>query len=284
MNYEKTFKRYIDLVDEKLKQALPPLTQSPIELHTAMYYAVFPGGKRFRPILALSACESCGGDIESALGAAAALELIHSYSLVHDDLPALDNDDVRRGNPSIHKRFGEAIAILTGDALLTLAFELLSDARPPKTALDLIREISTAAGTYGMIGGQVEDLETREDLTLPKLDHINAQKTGKLIRASALAGAIVAGVDKETRHRIQRYGEYIGLAFQSVDDMQDGDGYMKLMKPKQVREQVRDLIAKAKNEVRNLGSKTSKLLQIADFLLENTPKEAAQNVQLDSKN
>jgi len=284
MNYEKTFKTYLGLIDEALKKALPPLNQPPVELHTAMYHAVFPGGKRFRPVLMLAAAEACGGAPEAAAQAAAAIELIHSYSLVHDDLPALDNDDVRRGNPSIHKRFGEAVAILTGDGLLTLGFELLSDVRPAKTAVDVLREISTAAGTYGMIGGQVEDLESGDEINLPMLDHINAQKTGKLIRASAICGAVIAGADKEMRHRILRYGEFVGLAFQSVDDMQDGDGYLRLMKPKQVREQVRDLIAKAKNEIRPLGASNAKLVQLADFLLDTMPKETASHVQMDSEN
>lgn len=284
MNYEKSFKDYLASIDGTLKKALPPLNQPPVELHTAMYHAVFPGGKRFRPVLTLAAAEACGGDPESAVYAAAAIELIHSYSLVHDDLPALDNDDVRRGNPSIHKRFGEAVAILTGDALLTLAFELIAEVRPAKNAVEVLRELSTAVGTYGMIGGQVEDLESGAEINLPTLDHINAQKTGKLIRASAVCGAIITGADKELHHRILRFGEFVGLAFQSVDDMQDGDGYMQLMKPKQVRDQVRDLIAKAKNEIRPLGASNTKLLLLADFLLDTMPKETATHVQMDSEN
>lgn len=278
MNYEKAFNPYLEKIETVLNDLLPPVQQPPVELHTAMHYAVFPGGKRFRPVLVLAACEACGGNPDDALLSAGAVELIHSYSLVHDDLPALDNDDVRRGNPTIHKRFGDAIAILTGDALLTLSFETVGKIKPGKAALEVLKELSTAAGTYGMIGGQVEDLDSGDDLNLPTLDHINAQKTGKLIRASAMCGAIMAGADKTMRHSILRFGEFIGLAFQSVDDMQDGDGYMRFMKPKQLREQVRDLIAKAKIEIKPLGSKNRKLLQLADFLLETMPKETSTHV------
>lgn len=281
--YEKFFKKYLERIEIRLREVLPGPTRDPGSLYEPMAYAVLAGGKRFRPVLTLAACEACGGKLEDALSAAAAIELVHSYSLVHDDLPALDNDDMRRGQPTVHRRFDEATAILTGDALLTLAFEVLADIKPPRKALELVKELSTAAGTYGMIGGQVADLAAGlEDLDLPTLDFINVHKTGKLIRASAVAGAIAAGAGQENRQRMLRYGEFIGLAFQSVDDLLDGDGYLKIMKGREVRMKVRDLIAKAKKEVRGLGKKSENLLRLADVLLARIPKESVANAAMDS--
>ena len=283
MKYEIAFKTYLQRIERHLNQSLPPASQYPEAIHEAMRYSVLNGGKRFRPVLALAACEACGGDIESALVPAVSLELIHTYSLIHDDLPALDNDDPRRGQPTCHKKYGEAMAILAGDALLTLAFQVLTGIRPAAKALELLGEISTAAGTYGMIGGQVADLTVSgEDLDLPMVDFISIHKTGKLIKAAAVCGAIAANADREIRHRMQRYGEYLGLAFQSVDDMLDGDGYMKVMKPREMRQKVRDLIAKAKKEIRPLGKKAGKLQILADFLLKRMPKQAY--VSVDRKN
>ena len=285
MSYEKQFQTLIQIIDEKLKKILPLADQAPAALHEAMHYAVFTGGKRFRPVLTLAAAEACGGKLEEALIPAVSIELIHSYSLVHDDLPALDNDDFRRGKPTVHKRFGEALAILTGDALLTHAFQILGEIQPSGRALEILTEISTAAGTYGMIGGQVADLQSLgQDLDLPLLDHINVHKTGKLIRASLVCGALAAGADAENRLRMLHYGELIGLAFQSVDDLHDGDGYLKVMKASEVRDNVRDLIARAKREVRVLGAKADKLMVLADDLLERMPKETQNHAEMDSKN
>ncbi|HTL47673.1 MAG TPA: polyprenyl synthetase family protein [Verrucomicrobiae bacterium] len=283
MSYEKDFKKYIDLVERKLKEVLPPPGQHPSALQEPLTYAVLSGGKRFRPVITLAACEACGGKIEDALIPAVSIELIHSYSLVHDDLPALDNDELRRGQPTVHKRFGEAIAILTGDGLLTLAFQVLAGIKPAKKAVDILTEISTAAGTYGMIGGQVADLTTdKADLDLPTLDFINVHKTGKLIRASAVAGALAAEADKNDRERMLKYGEFLGLAFQSVDDLMDGDGYLKIMKAREVRMKVRDLIAKAKKEIRALGVKAENLIRLADVLLDRVPKETDVHAPMDS--
>lgn len=284
MSYEKTFQGFISAVDAKLRQILPPSDHVPAQLHEAMHYAVFTGGKRFRPVLTLSAAEACGGRHSEALIPAAAIELIHSYSLVHDDLPALDNDDFRRGKPTVHKKFGEALGILAGDALLTQAFQILGEIKPAETALEILTEISTAAGTYGMIGGQVSDLQSAgQELDLPLLDHINVHKTGKLIRCSTVCGALISGADPETRQKMTHYGEMVGLAFQAVDDLHDGDGYLKVMKASEVRENVRDLIAKAKREVRTLGAKADKLMLLADDLLERMPKESSHHVEVDSK-
>lgn len=282
MSYRDYFEKYISMIEDYLREVLPASDQDPSFLSKEMHYAVFSGGKRFRPVLAMAACEAGGGDPSKALIPAAAIELIHCYSLVHDDLPALDDDDERRGQPTVHKAFGEDIAILTGDGLLTLSFELLSRFKPEKTAVKLLREISTAAGTYGMIGGQVADLRTQpKDLDLATLDFINVHKTGKLIRVSAVAGAIAAEADAETAEKIYKFGELIGLAFQGIDDLLDGDGYLKVSKSSEVRDHVRDLIANAKRELRAIENNTDSLMQLADMLLERMPQEKTNNVSMD---
>ena len=273
MKYESYFKNYLGIIESTLEKILPKPSQFPPLIHEAMHYAVFPGGKRFRPVLTLAACEAAGGKPEEALIPAASLELIHCYSLVHDDLPALDNDDERRGKPTCHKRFGEAIGILAGDGLLTLAFQILPHMGYSEQVARLLDEISTAAGTYGMIGGQVADLTVnRDQLNLPKLDYISSHKTGKLIKASAVSGALAAKASKETLAKILRYGECLGLAFQMVDDLLDGDGYCRLMKTTEIRQKIRDLIAHAKHEIKIFGKKAEKLQMLADFLLERVPR------------
>lgn len=281
MSQTDCLQRYQLLIEAKLDEVLPLATQAPVALHEAMRYSVFSGGKRFRPGLTLASCEAAGGRFEDALLPALAVELVHCYSLVHDDLPALDNDDMRRGKPSCHRQYGEALAILTGDALLTQAFGVLSQMTSGKRVAEILLELSTAAGSCGMIGGQVVDLEVaNETPDLPKLDFINIHKTGKLIRASAVCGALAADAGEETLHRIMRYGEYLGLAFQSVDDLLDGDGLLRIQSAMDVRANVRDLIANAKREIKPLGRRAQDLLQIADFLLERVPGEG--KVELDS--
>lgn len=275
MKYEVYFRRPIGLIEKRLEELLPPSEEHPSVIHEAMRYAVFTGGKRFRPVLTLAACEAAGARMEEALLPAAAIELIHCYSLVHDDLPALDNDEVRRGKPTCHKKFGEAMALLAGDSLLTLAFQTLCQVQPAKTALALISEISTAAGTCGMISGQVADLVTKPaELDLPTLDYISIHKTGQLIKASAVCGAIAGGASKDLREHMLRYGENIGLAFQSVDDLLDGDGYLHLLKAGELKQKIRDLIARAKREIRSLGPKAEKLQGLADFLLRRMPRDS----------
>ncbi|MBN1687924.1 MAG: polyprenyl synthetase family protein [Candidatus Omnitrophica bacterium] len=279
MKYENYFKNYIQLIEKTLNEILPQGNQYPNVIHEAMRYAVLHGGKRFRPVLTLAAAEAAGGKTEDARLAAAGIELIHAYSLVHDDLPALDNDAVRRGNPTVHKKFGESIAVLTGDGLLTLAFNVLSQISSAEKAVRLIGEISTAAGSYGMIGGQVADIESSDrTLSLPMLDYINIHKTGKLIKVSAVAGAVMGGASPKGFQHIAKYGELLGLAFQSIDDMLDGDGYLQLMKIREVRQKVRDLIAQAKREVRVLGKRSAKLIALANYLLERMPKKVHAKV------
>lgn len=218
-------------VDAALDRFLPRETVLPHSLHKAMRYSVFAGGKRVRPILMLAACQAVGGDTERAEPAACAMEMIHTYSLIHDDLPAMDDDDFRRGNPTSHKVFGEAIAILAGDALLTEAFKLTSDHRftggcEPSGLLAVIHEIATCAGSHGMVGGQVIDMESegQRDIDLATVQYIHTHKTGALIKASVVAGAILGGAAGQQLAAITRYGEAAGLAFQIADDILDIEG------------------------------------------------------------
>jgi geranylgeranyl diphosphate synthase, type II len=212
-------------VDAALSRWVPPESANPSTIHRAMRYSLFAGGKRIRPLLAIAAAEAVSPAPAGIESAACALELIHTYSLIHDDLPALDNDDLRRGRPTCHKVFGDAMAILAGDALLTLAFEVLSklDNVDACRRIELIRELSTAAGTVGgMIGGQVNDIEGEGEVpTAPLLESIHRAKTGALLRASVRMGAIYAGADPGQLTALTGFGEHVGLAFQIVDDVLD---------------------------------------------------------------
>ncbi|HJV36530.1 farnesyl diphosphate synthase [Geomonas sp.] len=217
------------LVDQALEGVLPAATELPASLHASMRYSVFAGGKRVRPVLMLAACDAVGGELEKAIPAACAMEMIHTYSLIHDDLPAMDDDDFRRGNPTNHKVYGEATAILAGDALLTEAFILLSkeDGGDPAARIKVIQEIATASGSRGMVGGQVVDMESEgkpEQIDIATLSYIHTHKTGALIRASVRAGAILGGADEERLASLTRYAEAIGLAFQIADDILDVEG------------------------------------------------------------
>ena len=211
-------------VDEALDQWVPPESAEPQSIHRAMRYSLFAGGKRIRPLLCMAAADAVSDAPEGIEAAACTLELIHTYSLIHDDLPALDNDDLRRGRPTCHKVFGDAMAILAGDALLTLAFEVLSliplDA---ERRVRLIMELATAAGTMGgMIGGQVADLEGEAQQPNERLlEEIHRAKTGALLRASLRMGGIYAGGDAQQLSFLSSYGEHVGLAFQIVDDVLD---------------------------------------------------------------
>ena len=275
------------LIERALQQALPPKSAYPREIHEAMRYAVLDGGKRFRPRLVLSACEAVGGNPRKALLAASAVEFIHAYSLVHDDLPALDNDAVRRGKPTCHRKFGEALAILTGDALLTRAFQLVGEVRPAEKAVALLQELSEAAGTEGMVGGQVVDIliskngrAKRKDLST--LDYISRRKTGRLIEASAVLGAMVGTNARAKINQIRRFGRSLGLAFQVVDDIMDRDGYLRVMNMQSARRKAETLIEQAKREAQRFGKKGKRLLGLADFLFNNLSRHLT-NVSLDSK-
>ena len=215
-----------DLVDTFFKEYYARPHTPPV-LQEAMRYSLFAGGKRVRPILALAAYETCGGDPEDIVPYASTLELIHTYSLIHDDLPAMDDDDLRRGRPTCHKIYGEAMAILAGDGLLNLAFETLSDPRrlrtiPAQRLVSMIREISLASGVFGMVGGQTVDMESEgKDVDFPTLEYIHTHKTGALIRASVRVGALYARASEKRLKAITRYGEMVGLAFQIADDILD---------------------------------------------------------------
>ncbi len=213
-------------VDRALDRFLPPEADHPETLHRAMRYSVLAGGKRLRPVLAIAGAEAVGGRFDEVLPAACAMELIHTYSLVHDDLPAMDDDDLRRGMPTSHKVFGEAMAILAGDALLTLAFGLLAenfrDGRDPARLTQVLADVAAAAGHRGMVGGQVADLEAEgKPATADTVDYIHRHKTGALIRTSLRVGAIVCGATPAELRALSTAGGALGLAFQIVDDILD---------------------------------------------------------------
>jgi geranylgeranyl diphosphate synthase type II len=212
--------RQAERCDAALERWVPLETTSPHTIHKAMRYSLFAGGKRVRPVLCMAAFEAVGSAREGIADAACTLEMIHTYSLIHDDLPALDNDDLRRGRPTNHKVFGEAMAILAGDSLLTLAFEVLG--RLPHGA-PLVAELARASGTVGgMIGGQVHDIEgERQTPTAELLDQIHRAKTGALLRCSLRMGALYAEATPEQLAALTAYGEHVGLAFQIVDDILD---------------------------------------------------------------
>jgi len=211
-------------IDRALDRYLPKASTKPATLHKAMRYSLFAGGKRLRPILCLAAAEACGGKIKNALPLACALECIHTYSLVHDDLPSMDNDDFRRGRPTCHKVFGDGIAILAGDALLTIAFEIVSSARPaPRYNMSiLLREVAVAAGSQKLIAGQVADLEAEgRNVKRDELRFIHENKTAAILKTSVRLGAMSANADAKKLRAITQFGHGLGLAFQVIDDILD---------------------------------------------------------------
>ena len=212
------------LIELALDRYLPKANTKPATLHRAMRYSLFAGGKRLRPILCLAAAEACGGKIGNALPLACAMECIHTYSLVHDDLPSMDDDDFRRGRPTCHKIFGDGIAILAGDALLTIAFEIVSNAKPTSrydTSI-LLCEIAVAAGSQKLIAGQVADLEAEgKNVKRDQLQFIHENKTAAILRSSVRLGAMSANADARKLSAITRFGQRLGLAFQIIDDILD---------------------------------------------------------------
>lgn len=224
----------------------------------AMRYSVLSGGKRIRPILLIESYSLFGGQIKDAMPIACAIEFIHTYSLIHDDLPAMDDDDLRRGKEACHKVFGEANAILAGDALLTLAFNIMAKYTKPEIGLDIIKEISAAIGADGMVGGQALDLGFKKQRTDKNtLKKINLLKTAKLFEASAKSGAILAGAGSKEANALKKFGLYFGMSFQAVDDHLDGET--------DVREGAFLLIEKAKKELKIFGKKADRLKKIADY-------------------
>jgi geranylgeranyl diphosphate synthase, type II len=226
-----------DLVEQALRQIIPNPVLPPQSLHESIHYSLFCGGKRLRPLLTIAGAEILGGNPAMVMPLACAVECIHTFSLIHDDLPALDNDDLRRGHPTNHKIYGEAIAILAGDALLALSFELIgkcSASCPAGGVLKVLDMIAKATGTDGMVGGQVVDIESerKENLDLDSVKWIHGRKTGALLTASLVGGAVLAGADDQQEKALRIYGENIGLAFQITDDLLDiyGDA-QKIGKP-----------------------------------------------------
>ncbi len=289
-----SIRRYLEeqsaLVDQELERLLPAADERPPVLHQAMRHSVFAGGKRLRPILCLEAGRLFVAEKNSLLRLACALELIHTYSLIHDDLPALDNADLRRGKPSCHHAFGEATAILAGDALLTLAFETLSSPGPPpeERKLRVIHELSRAIGTRGgMVAGQMADLETAgQKADAAVLQYIHSAKTGAFIRAAVRSGALYADVPETDLDRVSVYGEKVGLAFQIVDDLLDvlgskealgktvgKDGrqhkatYPALHGVEESQRIASKLVQEACDVLKPYGSRAEKLRQIAHFLI-----------------
>jgi geranylgeranyl diphosphate synthase type II len=290
MNLSEFFELDRAVVDAALNKYLPPARTLPSSIHEAMRYSVFAGGKRLRPVLCLEAARLFSDPPAAAVTAGCAIEFIHTYSLIHDDLPALDNDDLRRGKPTCHKQFGEAIAILAGDGLLTLAFETLAHT-PVDGArgVRLISEVARAAGTVrGMVGGQVADLEaekTRADLAT--LEYIHRSKTAALIRAACVAGAICGGAADTDVERLRNFGENIGWAFQVVDDILDVEEssaalgktagkdqaqqkatYPALLGLVKSRAVASELAAKAIVELEPFGARGRNLRELAEFLVE----------------
>lgn len=262
------FKNWVARIDGRLDKLLPREKAYPSVIHRAMRYGIFSGGKRLRPVLTVASCEACGGNPKQALDAACAIELIHAWTLIHDDLPAMDNDDFRRGRYTCHRKFGEANAILAGSALLTLAFRLLSSVRPYKAGLKLINGIADAVGSTGVIGGQaVDKLYENKEVNLPVLDYISVHKTGHLIKTACWAGGVMAGVSKSEERHITKYGECLGLAFQVTDDLLDSDGYRRIMGGKETHALAERLVVDAKTEARTFGKRGQRLVEIAEFVL-----------------
>ena len=211
-------------IDSALDRYLPKENVRPATIHKAMRYSLFAGGKRLRPILTLASADACGGKIDNALPLACAMECIHTYSLVHDDLPSMDNDDFRRGRPTCHKVFGDGIAVLAGDALLTIAFEIVSRAKPTSRydMSILLREVAVAAGSRKLIAGQVADLEAEgQKAGLPDLRYIHQNKTAAILTASIPLGAMSANAIPKQLNAITKFGRALGLAFQVIDDILD---------------------------------------------------------------
>jgi geranylgeranyl diphosphate synthase type II len=286
-------------VDAGLARFMPPADRFPETLHQAMRHSIFSGGKRLRPVLVLAAAEACGADRRQVLPAACALEYIHTYSLIHDDLPAMDDDDLRRGRPTCHKVYGEAAAILAGDALLTAAFELMTGKaqrdllRPlgslgPARQLEAAALLAQAAGMAGMVGGQMADIDAEgKSVELPVLQYIHVHKTGKLLQASLLVGGLLSGAASRQVKSLAVYGEALGLAFQIMDDILDVVGsaekmgkntggdeaagkatYPAFFGLEESRREAQGLIERACRAIRPLGPVAEPLKALAKFVVE----------------
>lgn len=275
MKLEKLLEKRTGRIEKALAASLPRLSEKPKKLNDAVRYAVLSGGKRVRPILVLAACEAVGGRPDKAMPAAVAIELIHSYSLAHDDLPCMDNDGFRRGKPTCHKKFGETTALLAGDALLTLAFKVLSETKGRLSVPDLrnrieaSRLIAEAAGLRGMVGGQAVDMEyQKKDADLPAMEFINTHKTGALIAVSTRVGALLGGGSRRQVEALYRYGKHLGLLFQIVDDILDSEGYAELFGISGAKAEAKAFHERARRELRPFGKRAETLGRITDFVLD----------------
>jgi geranylgeranyl diphosphate synthase type II len=277
------------MVDGALDLFLPKATTKPATIHKAMRYSLFAGGKRLRPILCLAAAEACGGKTSSAIPLACAVECIHTYSLIHDDLPSMDNDDFRRGRPTCHKVFGDGIAVLTGDALLTIAFEIVAEAEtwPRYSMREILREISVAAGSRKLIAGQVADLEGEGGpCNRAQLRYIHENKTAALLTSSVRLGAMSANATPTQLAAVTDFGRALGLAFQVIDDILDvtqtseklGKSagkdvaaqkatYPSVLGLERSREEAQRLTSAAHRALARFGKKGDRLRQLADHLL-----------------
>ena len=263
------------LIERALEAALPPAAEPPADLHAAMRHLLFPGGKRLRPALACAAAEAVGARPEAALPVAAAVELVHTYSLVHDDLPCMDDDVLRRGRPTVHVAFGEATAVLAGDALLTAAFAVLAGdagARDGERRLAALRELAAAAGSQGLVGGQVDDLGFEPDgADAARVESIHARKSAALIAASIAGGAWLGGADAELVERLRRFGRAVGVAFQIADDLLDaeeestGCSLVPLLGLERSRARAEFLLATGLAELEDLGERAEPLRALARF-------------------
>ena len=295
MDLPQYLKRRQRWVNDGLKRWVPAINEFPPQIHEAVHYSLFAGGKRLRPILALAGAEAVGGRARDALPLACALELIHTYSLIHDDLPAMDNDDLRRGKPTSHRVFGEALAILAGDALLTEAFRLMARTDlmtrvPLQRILRAMGQVAQAAGPQGMVGGQALDILTQgEKIDAPLLEYIHSHKTGALIAAAVSAGAILGGGSAREYRALKGYGEKLGLAFQIVDDLLDVQGDAgklgKAVRKDQLQEkatypaffgvsasrsQAEGFVQEAVADLHSLNRRANPLREIAQFVIKRS--------------
>ncbi len=290
LELEKYLAQKAEMVNEALTGLLAGEDEYPPTLHKAMRYSLFAGGKRLRPVLVLAACEAVGGRAQDALNTACAFECIHTYSLIHDDLPAIDNDDLRRGRPTCHKIYGEAAAILAGDALLTAAFEIIAGSKTVDAAavLSVVSELARAAGSMGMIGGQMVDIESEgKDVSFPVLEYIHIHKTGELILAAVRCGAILGGASEEELASLDSYGKAVGLAFQIADDILDVEGsplvlgkptggdevkgkatYPLILGMDEARKRAEELTARAVDSLAGFDDKADPLRAVARYIVE----------------
>jgi geranylgeranyl diphosphate synthase type II len=282
-------KRNSERVDAALNRLLPPAATRPAVIHRAMRYSLFAGGKRLRPILAIASAEACGGSISQAIKPACAVECIHTYSLIHDDLPCMDNDDFRRGKPTSHKVFGEGMAVLAGDALLTIAFEIVSSTTPTRryAQADYVRELARSSGSRFLVAGQAADLESEgRKISHPQLRFIHECKTSALLTSAMRLGAMAANATPAQLRSVTKAGYNLGMAFQVIDDILDATKtteelgktagkdqkvqkatYPAILGMTRARREANRFTLAAHRAIRSLGPKAVRLQQLADYLL-----------------